>query len=474
MAAEIGGVPAKKTGPRSILEVPDSGLRLDKDALKEVINVVGISVLAQKTQELMRSLRGFMLELPRVRVVRDDPSGDTSRRLILLDRDLAGAEGLPEDARAAVEAAGGTFHPTSVEIGYDNMGTEGILRRLLPPEAAGGDLPTSFEMVGHLAHLNLRDELLAYRRLIGDVILAKNPVLRTVVNKVGTIETQFRTFPMEVIAGEDVTDVEVRHCGVTFRFDFRRVYWNSRLQREHERMAMEELPPGAVVADMFCGVGPFVIPLAMREIVAALPPGVHPGKTAPRVRPDRVKIHGNDLNPASYAALVDNVKRNHVEGFISMYNMDGRDFMRRVVREEGVPVEHVLMNLPADAISFCDVFRGLYTGLEGARGMPIIHVYCFSKSEDFKGAQVDVMQRVLEVLGLDNTPGDGYILEGGATRSTDAVSCAALPGLSIREVRDVAPKKLMLCASFPLPSSVAYEEGIATEPPMKRGRTEDA
>jgi hypothetical protein len=67
----------------------------------------------------------------------------------------------------------------------------------------------------------LRDELLPYKRIVGAVILAKNPALRTVVNKTGVIDTRFRTFPMEVVAGEDDTVVEVKHCGALFRFDFR-------------------------------------------------------------------------------------------------------------------------------------------------------------------------------------------------------------------------------------------------------------
>lgn len=39
-------------------------------------------------------------------------------------------------------------------------------QRLLPP---GVEVPSSFETVGHLAHLNLREELLPYKHLIGQV-----------------------------------------------------------------------------------------------------------------------------------------------------------------------------------------------------------------------------------------------------------------------------------------------------------------
>lgn len=58
-----------------------------------------------------------------------------------------------------------------------------VLRRVLP---AGMEVPSSFESAGHIARLNLRPEALPYKRLIAEVLLDKNPRIRTVVNKVSS------------------------------------------------------------------------------------------------------------------------------------------------------------------------------------------------------------------------------------------------------------------------------------------------
>jgi hypothetical protein len=55
-------------------------------------------------------------------------------------------------------------------------------QRLLPPTCT--EVPSAFEAVGHIAHINLRDDLLPYKYLIGQVLLDKNPNIKTVVNKV--------------------------------------------------------------------------------------------------------------------------------------------------------------------------------------------------------------------------------------------------------------------------------------------------
>ena len=57
-------------------------------------------------------------------------------------------------------------------------------------------MPSSFETVGHIAHLNLRDELLPFKRVIGRVLLEKNtPRIRTVLNKARPAKCSHRRAP---------------------------------------------------------------------------------------------------------------------------------------------------------------------------------------------------------------------------------------------------------------------------------------
>ena len=75
---------------------------------------------------------------------------------------------------------------------------EQVLSAVLP---AGVPAPSSFETVGHLAHVNLLPVHLPYRRLIGAAIISHSPGIRCVVNKLSAISDEYRVLPMEVIAG---------------------------------------------------------------------------------------------------------------------------------------------------------------------------------------------------------------------------------------------------------------------------------
>ncbi len=73
-------------------------------------------------------------------------------------------------------------------------------------------------------------------------------------------------------------------------FDFSAVYWNSRLQGEHDRL-VSLFQEGEVIADVFAGVGPFAIPARQKKGCG---------------------VYANDLNPKSVYHLKENVSLNNV------------------------------------------------------------------------------------------------------------------------------------------------------------------
>ncbi len=114
------------------------------------------------------------------------------------------------------------------------------------------------------------------------------------INKVDDVgaSSEFRTFEYEVLGGEPNTDVEVKEGNLRFRFDYAKVYWNTKLSTEHDRI-VKLFRPGEAICDVMAGVGPFAVRAGKRGVF----------------------VWANDLNPHCYASLKDAIERNKVRPF---------------------------------------------------------------------------------------------------------------------------------------------------------------
>lgn len=381
--------------------------QLSRQAFHSVETICALRVPRQQVAALMQAgLKKAMLRRSKLKPIVADPDDD-GRRLLLLEKGQT-LESLGATQREAVREAGGEAIEYNLELGYENYSYEEVLRRIIPDEI---DVPTSFENVGHIVHFNLRDSQLPYRHVIGEVIQDKVHNARTVVNKLSRIDNVHRNFEMELLAGEADYVATVRESGCRFQFDFSKVYWNSRLHTEHERL-VRMFSCDDVVCDVFAGIGPFAVPAAKKGCL----------------------VYANDLNPHSYSALVENAKTNKVSAKVRAHNLDGRDFIREIAAQKlPSPITQVVMNLPAIAVEFLDAFRGVFPR---TTPLPTIHCYAFSSAED---PLEDILARADTALGIR------------VDRET----------VSMHDVRDVAPRKHMYCISFPLPEVVAYQESGA-------------
>lgn len=339
-----------------------------------------------------------------------------STRLLLLDERYAekGVDELPQAIKAvAQEAMRGNSTSTfnlvrcKLTLFYDYWQMNEILEALLPRDMI---IPSAFETVGHIAHLNLRDEHLPYKKLIAKVVLDKNkPKIQTVVNKIDAIHNDYRTMQLEVLAGNHSLVTMVVENGLRFHVDLAAVYWNSRLASERQRL-LNGFTHNDVLCDVFAGVGP--IALSAAKIVK--------------------HVYANDLNPCAVQYMENNSVLNKLERHIEIFNMDGRRFIDAMyASQKAQSITQVVMNLPNDAVEYLDAFRGIFKDKPKDKeyAMPMIHVYGFSKARD---PEFDFHERIRIAL------------------QEVAVN------VEMRRVRQVAPGKWMLCASFRLPISVAY------------------
>ncbi|KAI7905055.1 guanine(37)-N1-methyltransferase [Cokeromyces recurvatus] len=394
-------------------------VKLERSAFNKVVEMLAIKVPTKKVGVVMKDFSKDLFNQPRLRNVEPDPESKDSK-LVLLRLDLESIGDLSQDKLDEIRKNGFEVVKHHIELDYDYWTTEQILHAVIPENLT--DVPSSFTQIGHIAHMNLREAYYPWKHLIGQVILDKNKNITTVVNKTDNIDTTFRFFKMEVLAGEDNMIAEVRENGCRFKFDFSKVYWNSRLHTEHERL-IELFQPKEYICDVFAGVGPFALPAAKKGSI----------------------VYANDLNPNSYEWMKTNIKANKITSGIYPYNLDGRAFIRQAVKDlqaldtsKWKTFDHFVMNLPATAIEFLDTFRGLYhdkkelfDNTENAK-LPMIHCHCFTRSSN---ATEDILERVSQAMkGSRPDP----------LKTT------------LHWVRNVAPKKDMYCISFPLSSEIAF------------------
>jgi len=398
----------------------------------------GLAVPALHLARARRLAGKLVLRIPNLVPVQDmkgveGESDGSERKLLLLCpvsvRQWTDLEPGLQSSLAELQVSPQHFSLTSFPLTLENWTPHQALKAILPTDQEG---VSGFSIIGHILHLNLKPHLLQYKAVIGAALLGLKQV-RTVVNKINSIDSEFRQFSMELLAGEAEYEVTVKESGCSFQLDFSRVYWNPRLATEHERViALVTATPAPVLFDACAGVGPFSVPCAKH-----------------------CRVYSNDLNPESFRWLQVNAKGNKKAAKnMECFNQDAREFIRGVVKDKLVEIwtensqkvdaVHIVMNLPALAITFLDVFRGLFRDRsELAAGavaplLPQVHVYTFSKAEQ---PEQDVGENCELYLGCRPAQ------------------------LNISRVRNVAPSKEMMRASFLVPRELLFDQPTGIKRP---------
>lgn len=354
---------------------------------------------------------------PKIRLVR---SYSETHQLILCDpkgQVELSQEALDELQSLGVQLNGPIF---DVKLDHSNFTVPYILQQILPPEVHPP--PTSFEQIGHVAHLNLKPLHLPYANLIGEVLVACIPTIETVVNKVGEVSGDYRTYDMEILAGKDDTCVSLNENGIKLQFDLKKVYWCSRLSGERDYMLKHVFKRNQVICDPFCGVGAQVLQAASKL---------------------KCKILANDWNPHAAEACRTNVELNHVpHDRFQISCQDAYDFLTDVGLAQGPLPHHVIMNYPLESPRFVSALRW-WPAPSKKDVIPTVHLYTFAREDD---ARRTAEQVAIDLVADNLLPLGGAVEESNICRQQelDALGCE----VRTRIIRDVAPGKVVICVSF--------------------------
>ena len=246
-----------------------------------------------------------------------------------------------------------------------------VLDGRLPPHLLAS-LPSSLDLIGEVAVVEVPPELEAYKHLIGEAVMRLHRRVKTVLAKAGAVEGVYRVRDFEVIAGSGETETVHREYGCVYHLDPTKVYFSPRLSHEHHRVA-SLVREGETVIDMFAGVGPFAIQIAKTH--------------------RHVKVYAIDINPHAVHYLRINVAKNKVESRVEVLEGDARD----VIRERLVGVaDRVIMNLPERAVEYVDAACLALRDVGG-----VVHYYQFaSEPNELKSAE-EALIRAVEEAGRE-------------------------------------------------------------------------
>jgi len=184
-------------------------------------------------------------------------------------------------------------------------------------------LPSSYQKIGDIVIVNLKEDVEKYDKKIGKIILENIPNTQTVCRRTDYITGKFREPNIKVIAGDKNTETIHKEHGIEYKLDVAKVMFSKGNLNERKRL-IDQVSEGETIVDMFAGIGYFSLGLAKFS--------------------EAKKIYAIEFNPDSYHYLWENIKLNQVRDKIIPMFGDCREECESLSKSERI-ADRILMGL---------------------------------------------------------------------------------------------------------------------------------
>ncbi len=229
-------------------------------------------------------------------------------------------------------------------------------------------LRTSFDVIGHVAILEIPPELKEKEKLIAQTLIKIHKNIKTVCKKGSERKGVYRLRKLKKILGNGYETIH-KESGCRFKIDPRKAYFSVRESTERLKLA-EEVKPKEKVLVLFSGIGPF-------GIVAA--------KKQPTCLVDMVEI-----NPQACKYAEENIRLNKVEGRVKNYCGDIKKIHTKLGK-----YDRIRMPLPETAYKYLDI------AVKHCKKGGVIYLYCIMGKEN-EDIENEIKKHKLKVLEKRN------------------------------------------------------------------------
>ena len=210
----------------------------------------------------------------------------------------------------------------------------------------------AYDVLGDIAIIIIPEELVAKEDLIAKAILDTNGKIKVVAKRAGNYGGEFRTIPLQILAGENRKETEVKEFGIRLLVNPESVYYSIRSGNERKRIA-SLVKEGESVLVLFSGIAPF--PLVISKYSKAK------------------SIVGIEKNPIAHAYGVQNLVLNRKQNNIQLYLGD----VKNVVPGLAASFDRIVMPLPTGGEEF------LSCALQVLKPHGFLHFYDLQRPELF-------------------------------------------------------------------------------------------
>ena len=234
------------------------------------------------------------------------------------------------------------------------------------------ELISAFDQIGHIIIIRIPDSLISKKKLIGETLLDQVKSAKSIFYQSSSVDGEFRTRDLEILAGEDKTETEYKESGCRFLVDVRNVFFSPRLSSERTRIA-EFVNNDEVVVNMFGGVGIF-------SIIAA--------------KMKRCTVFNIDINPLAAKLCKKNIAINRLVGNVISIQGDASQVINSQLENKS---DRTLMLLPEKSDEFLD------SAILSTKSGGIIHYYSHIHADKKSDAAKLSEQHYMQITPVKST-----------------------------------------------------------------------